>query len=181
MAPRPELSQWGWLSLVAGLAVYDAVTDLAPTAAVTLKWPNDVLISGKKVCGILTEQVHSESRPLAVIGIGLNLRQTEQELPIPTATSLALAGIKVDPNAVTATVLNRLAQHYQQWQDLGQLQQTYQGRCASIGHELTITPNPGESIHGTGVGVDQSGRLLVRTATGVTPFAAGDVVHASLS
>lgn len=71
LEPRPALPQWGWLSLLAGMAVHAAIDDLAPEPGrVQLKWPNDVLIDGRKVCGILSERVEHPDGARAVIGIG---------------------------------------------------------------------------------------------------------------
>ena len=77
----------GWVPLLAGVAV---ATALASAAAVDarLKWPNDVLVHGAKVAGILAEQ----SGDAIVVGIGINVSARPDELPVPGATSLALAG-----------------------------------------------------------------------------------------
>src|SRR5699024_10764489 len=88
----------GLLSLVAGLAVVDMVRDEAGLLGddagegpeVGLKWPNDVLLGGCKLCGILVEAA-SIAPPALVVGIGVNVDLREDELPVPHATSLALA------------------------------------------------------------------------------------------
>ena len=86
----------GWLPLAAGVAMCDAVTAVLPSGSrVGVKWPNDVQVDGRKVCGILSELVPpSASSPglAVVIGAGLNVTMSEQQLPVPTATSLLLAG-----------------------------------------------------------------------------------------
>ena len=100
------------LSLVAGCAVADAIaaeTGLVPA----IKYPNDVLLAGRKVAGILAEA--SEGR--VVLGVGVNVRQSEDELPpgVP-ATSLRLAGAtNVDRADLLATVLERLEARYDAW------------------------------------------------------------------
>jgi BirA family biotin operon repressor/biotin-[acetyl-CoA-carboxylase] ligase len=97
------------LSLVAGAAVAEAIT--AETALEPeLKHPNDVLIAGRKVCGILAEAVEGR----VVLGIGVNVTQTADQLP-PAATSLALEGVKVDRGALLATILERLEDRYDRW------------------------------------------------------------------
>ena len=96
---------WPLVPLVAGYAV-------ARTVRGSLKWPNDVLLGERKVCGILVERVHVRAhggeKPLAVIGIGINVDQTEGELPTPTATSLALATGPVDRTVLLGDVLRAL-------------------------------------------------------------------------
>jgi BirA family biotin operon repressor/biotin-[acetyl-CoA-carboxylase] ligase len=99
------------LSLVAGAAVAEAIgaeTGLAPT----IKHPNDVLIDGRKVAGVLAEAAGGR----VVLGIGINVSQRPGELPPGVeATSLRLAGAEVDRPALLATVLARLEEHYDTW------------------------------------------------------------------
>src|SRR3954468_2469752 len=85
------VGRWPWLPLLTGLAVVDAVAAVAGLGA-SLKWPNDVLLGGRKVAGILTERVERDGGAVAVVGVGLNVSSTRAELPVETATSLALAG-----------------------------------------------------------------------------------------
>jgi BirA family transcriptional regulator, biotin operon repressor / biotin---[acetyl-CoA-carboxylase] ligase len=98
------------LSLVVGAAVAEAIgseTDLRTS----VKHPNDVLVDGRKVAGILAEA--AEGR--IVLGIGVNVSQTEAQLPGDTATSLSLEGATADPAALLATILERLEVHYDRW------------------------------------------------------------------
>lgn len=165
-------SRWTWLPLLAGLAVAEAVAGSAgvPTE---LKWPNDVLIGGRKVCGILAERVGDA----AVIGMGINTRLTADQLPVPTATSLALAGAAVaDPDLVSA-VLSSLGGWYRRWQDGEDLAAALTARCGTIGREVRVELPAAEAVTGLAVGIDADGRLLVRSGDVVRPFSAGDVVH----
>jgi len=99
------------LSLVAGAAVAEAVG--AQTGLRTeVEHPNDVLVDGRKVAGILAEAVEGR----VVLGIGVNVSQTELQLPVAIpATSLALQGVTVDPAELLATILERLEAHYDRW------------------------------------------------------------------
>lgn len=182
LEPRPDFLRWGWLSLLAGLAVQDAVAALAPDpATVELKWPNDVLVRGRKVCGILSERVEHATGPRAVVGMGLNLTLTTEQLPVETATSLELEGIPADAVTVVAAVLAAFEGHYRAWQAEGELRPAYESRCASVGRDLEIVVDAETPIRGRGAGVDELGRLLVHTPRGVRPFAVGDVTHARLA
>jgi len=89
-APAPALDprRLGWVPLLAGVAMVRAVRSLGVTGA-GLKWPNDVLVDGRKLCGILTELTPTG----VVVGAGLNVSMTAQQLPIPTATSLVIEGV----------------------------------------------------------------------------------------
>lgn len=181
LQPRPPLQQWGWLSLLAGLAVSGALAELAPDPdRVELKWPNDVLVGGRKVCGILSEVVQRADGACAVVGMGVNISLGPEELPVPTATSLLLEGIDTDQNRVVATILRHFEDHYARWQETGSLRAAYEARCTSVGAELQVVVDDHLTVTGRGHGVDELGRLLVDTAAGIRAFAAGDVVHARM-
>ncbi len=177
---RPPASvpaeRWLWLPLVTGLAVADGVR-AACGVAVELKWPNDVLVDGRKLCGILSERVDGPSGPAAVIGMGINTTLSQAQLPVPTATSLALAGAEVDPTAVVEGVLDALGRWYTHWLAGDDLRAEYAARCASVGRRVRVQLGPDEFVEGWANGVDSDGRLLVSVAGGERPFAAGDVVH----
>jgi BirA family biotin operon repressor/biotin-[acetyl-CoA-carboxylase] ligase len=101
------------LSLVAGAAVADAIVSETGLRA-TVKHPNDVLIEGRKVAGILAES--SDGR--VVLGVGINVSQTAEQLPgnVQTpATSLSVEGATVDRAELLAAVLERLEEHYHRW------------------------------------------------------------------
>jgi BirA family transcriptional regulator, biotin operon repressor / biotin---[acetyl-CoA-carboxylase] ligase len=181
--PGVPPASWGWLPLLSGVAVCDAVaatTGLAPV----LKWPNDVLIDDLKVAGMLVQTAGAD----AIIGIGLNVSTTRAELPVETATSLALAGVAVDRSELLAAVLAELGRRYTQWTDAGGdavaagLAADYRQRCATIGRPVTVTDASGE-WPATALAVDGDGRLRVRwddsagAAAGEQALAAGDIVH----
>jgi BirA family biotin operon repressor/biotin-[acetyl-CoA-carboxylase] ligase len=92
--PGIDPSVLGWVSLMTGIALVDALRTVGEVDA-RLKWPNDVLIGGKKVSGILAEVAAHGPSPTVVIGLGVNVSMTVDELPVPTATSLALEGAAV--------------------------------------------------------------------------------------
>jgi len=179
---RPALD-WGWLSLLAGMAVATGIekATAARPGVVQLKWPNDVLLDGRKVCGILSERVEQPGcRPAAVVGVGINISLDEHELPVPQATSLRLAGLPQDKTAVLGAVLAEFARLYELWERDGQVHDEYQRRCASVGAPLRVMVDESTSVLGTGESVDGFGRLVVRTAQGVQAFSAGDVFHLRL-
>jgi len=187
LRPPVPPARWSWLSLLAGVAVTDALVRVCGVEA-RLKWPNDVLVpldgEPRKVAGILAEVVAGA----AVLGIGLNVSQTGAELPVPTATSLLLAGAAVtDRETVLKAVLRALSERYGAWCDAGGdprasgVAAPYRERCATIGAHVAVQLPDGARLEGVAEGVDDDGRLLVRTGDerGGTPhaLAAGDVVH----
>jgi BirA family transcriptional regulator, biotin operon repressor / biotin---[acetyl-CoA-carboxylase] ligase len=166
---------WPLLPLVAGYAVARAVRG-------SLKWPNDVLIGGRKVCGILVERVHTRASegdtPLAVVGIGLNVDQTSEELPVPTATSLALETGHRDRTDLFGEVLDQLQARLEATsRSPRETVRDYRGLCETLGQDVRVELPGGRSLEGRAVDVDDHGRLVVESAEGPAVVAAGDVVH----
>lgn len=177
-------SAWTWLPLVVGVGVVDALVRVAGLDA-RLKWPNDVLVDDRKLCGVLAEVVETPDGAAVVAGIGLNVSQTADELPVPTATSLALSGAATtDRDTVLRAVLRGVGARYTAWVEAGgdprasSVGAAYRERCATIGQQVRVEL-PGERVlSGEAEGVDDEGRLLVRGQSGdVRALAAGDVVH----
>ena len=174
--PSIPAQRWLWLPLVAGLAVADGLR-VAGGVDARLKWPNDVLVSGRKICGILAERVESADSAAAVLGMGINTRLAEADLPVPTATSLAIEGSDAAAAEVVRAVLLALEGWYTRWLSGEDLREAYAAHCDTIGREVRVELAPGDAPEGIAVGVDAEGRLLVRTPGGVRGFAAGDVWH----
>jgi BirA family biotin operon repressor/biotin-[acetyl-CoA-carboxylase] ligase len=179
--PVPEGGQ-GWLPLLAGVAVADAVTEVADLAA-RLKWPNDVLLPSdgdRKVCGVLCELVQASAGGCVVIGAGINVDQDRAQLPVDTATSLALGGAPdVDRNRLVAAYLSGVARWYDALTsgDAESLRAAYRQHCSTIGQTVTLTRSQGLDVLGTAVAVDDDGRLVIESADGRHAWAAGDVTH----
>jgi BirA family biotin operon repressor/biotin-[acetyl-CoA-carboxylase] ligase len=178
---------FGWLSLIAALAVTDALRGACELAA-RLKWPNDVLIGTedgeRKVCGVLAEAVPDPARPAVVIGVGLNVSQTADELPVPTATSLRLAGAATtDRDTVLRAYLRALAVRYRGFVAAGGdavaagIAADYRAACSTIGREVEVQQAGRPGVSGRADGVDDDGRLVVLVGGDRRRFAAGDVFH----
>ncbi|MEU7711097.1 biotin--[acetyl-CoA-carboxylase] ligase [Micromonospora chalcea] len=187
-APVP-VTGYGWLPLLAGVALVEAVRLLAELDA-RLKWPNDLLVDGAKCAGVLAEAVPGENDrpPGIVIGVGLNVTLRADELPEnPTglpATSLQLAGATAtDRDPLLRALLRSLADWYERWRDAGGdaeasgLREAYLAGCATIGRQVRVLLPDGSEAHGTATGVDADGQLLVETDAGTLRLAAGDVLH----
>ncbi|MEU5668861.1 biotin--[acetyl-CoA-carboxylase] ligase [Micromonospora sp. NPDC047753] len=181
---------YGWLPLLAGVALVEAVARLAELEA-TLKWPNDLLIDDAKCAGVLAEAVPGrapDQPPAIVLGIGLNVTLRADELPVnPTglpATSLQLAGaVATDRDPLLRALLRAVADWYDRWRSAGGdavasgLRDAYLEACATIGREVRVLLPDGDSLTGTATGVDPDGQLMVTTSTGARTLAAGDVLH----
>ncbi len=181
LRPSCPAATWPWLPLLTGLAVTSALR--ADGYAAGVKWPNDVLVSTpageKKVCGILVERVETPDGPAAVIGIGLNTSLTAEELPTDAATSLELdKGGPVDRSAVLVTVLRSLFGHYADWVATpGAVRAAYLEASVTIGRRVRAELPGGHALEGAAVGIDETGRLLIETGSGLRAVGAGDVVH----
>jgi BirA family transcriptional regulator, biotin operon repressor / biotin---[acetyl-CoA-carboxylase] ligase len=170
----------GWVPLLAGVAAAAALRAEAGVDA-RLKWPNDVLVNGAKVAGILAEQ----SGDAIVVGTGINVTTTREELPYG-ATSLALAGAAcTDRQRLLASLLGELESWYRRWATAGSrgdaagcgLLQEYRRLSATLGASVRVSLPGGTTLAGTASDVDDAGRLLLAGAAGPVAVSAGDVVH----
>lgn len=167
-------------ALIAALAVARAI-ERSTCLAAEVKWPNDVLLQGKKVSGILVEMdAELERVRWLVVGIGINANLPAEALPEEarsSATSLLLAtGRPVDRAALLARVLEELERAYIAWQEggLGPLLAEVRGRMGMLGREVTVA---GQRERWTGRAVDVAGdgALLVERDGEVIPVHAADV------
>jgi BirA family biotin operon repressor/biotin-[acetyl-CoA-carboxylase] ligase len=169
------------------MAMRQALVEMADVAA-GLKWPNDVLVQELpdpaaewlKISGVLCEM--APGGELVVIGAGANITQTRNELPVETATSLALCGAgDVRGRNLTVHYLGLLADYISAWSEGGAalegVRTAYRSACLTIGLEVDVHQPDGMVAQGTATGVDQTGRLVVRTGGSVIAHAAGDVRH----
>ena len=109
-----------------------------------MKWPNDVLINTRKLCGILVEATSLDSRPAVVIGIGINIDLTTEELPVPHATSLALEGYGIDRTDFLIAVLGNIHARLLEWaQGETAWLDAYREVCSSLGQDVRVIL-PGE-------------------------------------
>lgn len=181
LRPSTPVGSWGWLSLLAGVAMTRAVA--AAGAPAELKWPNDVLIEGRKVCGILAELL-PDGRGV-IIGSGVNLTLVEDELPVPTATSLLIHGADTAIDPLLAAYLRELrvlvgafdAAHGDA--DTSGLRLAVRVACGTLGRTVRVVLPSGGEVVGEALDIDESGRLVVQSATTAQRLAvtAGDVTH----
>jgi BirA family transcriptional regulator, biotin operon repressor / biotin---[acetyl-CoA-carboxylase] ligase len=180
LTPRTPAADWPWLPLMTGYAAGRALRQLG--AAVTLKWPNDVLLGDRKVAGILAERIDTPGGPAVVVGIGINVDLTRDELPHDGATSLALEGLVVDRTDLLTALLRNLRAEYDAFErgELAALRSSYTTTCATLGRDVRVELPTGETLSGPASGIDEGGRLLVEHDGTLVPVAAGDVVHARI-
>jgi len=179
--PGIDPADLGWLPLLTGVAAADALRSVAKVDA-KLKWPNDVLVGGRKLAGILAEVATTVPNPTVVVGIGLNVSLREDELPVPTATSLALVNADVtDRTTLVRALLRAIAARFSQWQDAGwaidDLAAAYREHSGTIGSRVRAELPGGDVVTGVASDVDRQGRLLIDTGGGTVAVSAGDVTH----
>ena len=181
LALQPELpaQTCPMLTIIAALAVNSAIRQQTGLSSF-IKWPNDIIINGKKVCGILTEMAGlSQGTPDIVIGIGINANRSEfpEELR-DSATSLALEkGDKINRNLLIGEILNRLEEYYQRFlnsRDLSELKGEYEEYLVNRGKQVRVLEREGEYT-GTALGINEQGALLVESKEEIREIISGEV------
>jgi BirA family biotin operon repressor/biotin-[acetyl-CoA-carboxylase] ligase len=171
LRPQRPASEVPQLSLVTGLSAAEAIHELTHLTP-SIRWPNDVLIHGRKVCGILVEA----ARDAAVIGVGINVSTDPSDLP-EAATSLSAAGPEdPDPYQVTGALCRRLQSWYDVWVREGFAPiRTALRPFLNLGSLVRLT-TASEQAEGQIANLDEQGRLVVRFDSGVLrAFDAGEV------
>jgi BirA family biotin operon repressor/biotin-[acetyl-CoA-carboxylase] ligase len=169
------------LSLAAGLAVQAAVRQIDARVSADLKWPNDLLINGKKFCGILTEMNAEATRVrYIVVGVGINVNQPSFPGGLQqSATSLRLAtGTEWSRLELCAALLKSLDREYRDLMEQPDARKTIlrrfeDGSSSVRGWQVSVSENGG--FEGVTEGLDPRGFLLVRTAQGVRTVLSGTV------
>jgi BirA family biotin operon repressor/biotin-[acetyl-CoA-carboxylase] ligase len=167
------------LCFVAALALSDAVAATAPRAAASLalKWPNDVLIGGAKVAGILVEAVHEADRFAAAIGCGVNVAHHPEGLAY-TATHLAATDAPIDAALLCAALSDAMARRLDQWRagdGFAETRRAWLSLAAGLGRIVRVRL-PSEEIEGVFEALDEEGALILREAGGGRrPISAGEI------
>ena len=164
-----EAPQLTFLSAVAVARAIELTTRLTPE----IKWPNDLLISGKKVAGLLNEMsAETDGINFVILGIGVNLNMTADQFPQDLrhpATSLLLeSGTRVDRSRFTGTMLNELDRLYTEFlaHGFGPVREEWQQRCNANGRQVLVSDSGTECTGGRFVGIDSDGAMLLRSDEG---------------
>lgn len=186
--------RWGWLPLLVGLAVVEAVEEVAGLRA-GVKWPNDVLVdtagedvpgwgTRRKVVGILGDLAPVPEGRAAVVGIGVNVDQGAEELPVPTATSLSLLGRAPDRTVLLAAIVRRLLAVDARWRAAAGdvraagLDARVAAVCSTLGEQVRVDLPGDRVLEGVARSLAADGSLEVVDGAGrVHPVHAGDVHH----
>lgn len=158
------------MTVLMGLSAAQAVADVTGKEAL-IKWPNDLVMSGKKLCGILTEMSMEGTKiSYVLIGVGINLTEVDFPEEIKDkATSLKLeCGQAPDMEVMAAAVLERFETNYERFLAAGDFRpfkEEYDSLLANKGREVKVLEKERELV-GTCLGIDESGELLVQTPDG---------------
>ena len=190
--PPERLTEWlSWLPLVSALAAAEAIEQVS-SIHVSVKWPNDLLISERKVGGILCESgAGSRSDPFQIIGIGINVNGGQDDWPADlrdSATSIRQERkILVDRNRLLAQLLLELEHCLDELAVHGtsRLALAYHQRCSTIGITVRATLAGGEVIVGLAEGIGQDGSLRIRPQTAyphsetpeIVTLRVADIIH----
>lgn len=166
--PVRNREHWGWIPLIAGYAVASTLKEFDAS----IKWPNDILIKGKKVSGLIAEIVDDG----VVVGIGVNVGMESDELPVPTATSLLIEGATdIDRNQILTGILQRFQEQFVAWdQGSDEIGMLYAQLSSTIGQQVRIEYPGGQTQTGLATSISDSGALVI---DGQTHVQSADVVH----
>ena len=175
--------------LAAAVAVCDVLGDLCPAETWQIKWPNDVVLNNRKICGILIE-VPNVKPKRAVLGIGLNVNNSWQQAPAElraTGTTLCEVALsEFDLSDVLTRLLTALDRRLEQLGrarselPISELSVAWQERCALRGRRVEVDTQQGR-VHGTCRGIDEQGRLLVDTPEQLKRLSSGTVASGTVA
>ncbi|MDI3497099.1 biotin--[acetyl-CoA-carboxylase] ligase [Archaeoglobus sp.] len=163
LSPPLDYSELPKLTLIAGLSVAEAIPQSE------IKWPNDVLIKGRKVCGILSELHGEVERPLVIVGVGINVKN-----PVPE-NGISLSELyDVSRREVFEQVIRNFSKNYRMLLDgrWCELRRRIERRCSSVGKAVRVT-TPSGVVEGIAEAISEDGSLVV---SGKKIYA-GDCIH----
>ncbi|MDO5116517.1 MAG: biotin--[acetyl-CoA-carboxylase] ligase [Synergistaceae bacterium] len=183
LRPKLKPGEVQLLNLAAGLAVKESLREYCGIPA-ELKWPNDILCRGRKLCGILSEAAGESDRIYyAVTGIGLNVNTAAEDFPEELRASATSTLIESGRSIPRWKLLIKLLERFAVYMELlasregaEKLLALYRLGCDTVGREVRVIQD-GETFTGRAVGISAEGALIVLTGEGEKIFAAADVFH----
>jgi len=179
LRPEFEMTAWPLITLMTALAVYESLMKTCDLRA-DIKWPNDLCVNNRKLCGILAETVETVLGPAAVVGIGVNLGSEIVPLVQSEATSIeSETGRKPDGDVILNELLNSIAERYELLHSAAGCEHIIREWCEhssfAMGRRVRVTLSD-EAFEGTTRGLESDGALRVETADGKMKIVrAGDV------
>lgn len=175
---------YGWLTLLLSSAVIQALVEQG--IAAEIKWPNDVLVGGRKMVGVLASLVTCDHMPPAVV-VGAGINVSTSEFPVDTATSVQREGGHTDRAALLRRIMELFVPIYRRYCDDpaqvthpdGALRRHIEANMTTLGRQVRAElPGSHPPILGRAVGLDAHGALIIQDTSGIGHhLSAGDVVH----
>jgi BirA family transcriptional regulator, biotin operon repressor / biotin---[acetyl-CoA-carboxylase] ligase len=183
LRPRCPVDQAAQLGFIAALAIGDTLGSICERLeGLSYKWPNDVLLRGRKMAGILLESELGEGDApgFVVVGVGINLVLSPRDTAFPV-TSIAEEGLGVvSPGAA----LERFVRHFQAWAERWReegfepVRAAWRSHAAALGESIRVHLEPA-TLHGRFLDIDQHGALLLESAGEIRHISAGEIFPAS--
>ena len=185
LRPSAPVAAWSFLPMTAAVAVAEALDEFGLAESAGIKWPNDVIARGKKLCGILTEAASDKGKTSGVVlGVGVNVNQAAEDFPEEirqSATSVRLESKskEIDRIQLLRTILLRLEENYELFNagEMGReaLRKIWRFRSTTLGKHLNVNVG-GRALSGTAMDLDLEGALLFQVAGGAPQrLTAGEV------
>ena len=171
LTPHLDRAEWSFLPLLTGLSAISSLKNLDAGLRVSLKWPNDLLVNGRKLGGILVEATSDG----VVIGIGVNVAMAQDQLPTKDATSLLLEDFAfLDRNLIAVELLNVFHDLYERWQAGEDMRHLYRENCETLGMTIRVELPNAPPATGKATDISRTGELIMESGLRVS---VGDVVH----
>ncbi len=173
-------SDWPRCSLVAGVAMCQTLEALAPDCLVQVKWPNDVYLAGRKVCGILVEK-RDLAEPILCVGVGVNVNNSLENAPQDVQQrAIALTDVTHREHFLPEILLEFLIRFRElcaaNSASLSALLPYWQTHCLLTGRSVETT-QAGRTFTGVCHGIDEQGGLLIETSSGRRTIVSGEIVR----
>lgn len=162
------------LALVAGLSLWQTIAPMVSSRCnLRLKWPNDLLLNGRKLAGILVEKEGDG----AIIGVGVNIKSFPKDTPYP-ATSLMNEAMNITPAELARAFVQQLQKLLPLWEKNGfsSICDDYIAACIAAGSEIRLRLPDGE-LSGTFCGISESGALIIETGGHKQELQAGEIME----
>lgn len=165
-----------WLPLLTGLAIQQIIYGLGVKSMI--KWPNDVMVNGKKIAGVLVENSVQGTQCRLVIGFGLNVNQLTFSPHLQEMSTSLHAELKkeVSREELLIAIIQKVVLYLDQWQSgvFHTIKAHYRSQCETIGKRITF--NLGEKqLEGDVLEVTDSGSIIIRTESGIQEFSGSDI------
>jgi BirA family biotin operon repressor/biotin-[acetyl-CoA-carboxylase] ligase len=172
-------ARWSQVALFTGLAVAETMEEFLPDSLVQLKWPNDVYVAGRKICGVLTEVPPGRTDRL-VVGIGINVANSLADAPRELQEfAVSLVDLAGSGAPSPGDILLNLMPRWERWLQRASagdidFSQVWKRRCYLAGHEISVTQGD-QIVTGHCRGLDVDGVLLLETSGGLARILAGTI------